>query len=83
MELYNYSGRQKVSRDIDTDFDEIKIENGQILMYSDAGCSIFTQSGHNRFFAAYEKEIVNLFYFSEFRRYLIITRDSFDKIRIS
>lgn len=83
MELYNYSGRQKVSRDIDADFDEIKIENSQILMYSDAGCSIFTQSGHNRFSAAYEKEIVNLFYFSEFRRYLIITRDSFDKIRIS
>lgn len=83
MELYNYSGRRRTSCDIDADFEEIKIENGQILMYSDEGCSIFTTSGRKRFSSGYEKEIADIFYFSEFRRYLIITRDSFDKIRIS
>ncbi len=83
MELYNYSGRRKASKDINAEFEEIKIENGQILMYSDKGCSIFTASGRNRFSADYEKEIADMFYFSEFRRYLIVTRDSFDKIRIS
>lgn len=83
MELYNYSGRKKASRDIDAEFDEIKVENGQILMYSDAGIYIFTASGRKRFSAAYEKEISDVFYFSEFRRYLVVTRNSFDKIRIS
>lgn len=83
MELYNYSGRRKASKDINAEFEEIKIENGQILMYSDKGFSIFTGSGRKRFAADYEKEITDLFYFSEFRRYLVVTRDSFDRIRIS
>lgn len=83
MELYNYSGKRTASKEINAEFDEIKIQNRQILMYSDEGCSIFTESGHERFSSAYEKEIADIYYFSEFRRYLIITRDSFDKIRIS
>ena len=83
MELYDYRGKRKAARDINAEFDEIKIENGQILMYSDSGCDIFTSSGRKRFSATYEKEITEVFYFSEFRRYLIVTRNSFDKIRIS
>lgn len=83
MELYNYRGKRKVSRNINADFDKIKIENGQILMYSDSGCDIFTSSGIKRFSSAYEKTIQGIFYFSEFRKYLVITEDSFDRIRIS
>lgn len=83
MELYNYSGKRSVQSEINAEFEKIKIENNQILMYSDEGCSIFTSAGRNRFSSAYEKEISDIFYFSEFRRYLVITRDSFDKIRIS
>lgn len=83
MELYNYHGKRKASRDINANFDEVKMENGQILMYSDRGCDIFTSSGRKRFSSAYEKTIEDIFYFSEFRKYLVITEDSFDRIRIS
>lgn len=82
MELYNYSGRRKASRGIEADFDKIKIQNGQILMYSDDHCDVFLTSGGKRFSSAYEKEIVDLFYFSEFRKYMVITQDSFDRIRV-
>ncbi len=83
LELYNYRGKKKTSRNIDAEFDEIRIRNGQILMYSDSECHIFTMSGTKRFESPYEKEIVDIFYFSEYRKYLVITRDSFDRIRIS
>lgn len=83
MELYNYRGKRKTSRDINAAFDTVKMENGQILMYNSGNCSVFTSSGQQRFASAYEKEIVEMFYFSEFRKYLIVTRDSFDRIRIS
>ncbi|MCD8346937.1 MAG: DUF5711 family protein [Lachnospiraceae bacterium] len=82
MELYNYRGKQKVSVGVDARFDEIKMENGQILMYTASSCTIYTKSGKLRFTSAYEKEIVDIFYFSEYRRYLVITNDSFDRIRI-
>ncbi|MDO4322564.1 MAG: DUF5711 family protein [Lachnospiraceae bacterium] len=83
MELYSYSGRKKASREMDAEFDKIKIQNGQILMYSDNHCDIFLSSGRKRFSSAYEKEIVDVFYFSEFRKYMVITQDSFDRIKVS
>lgn len=82
LELYNYRGKRKTSKDINADYDRVKLENGQILMYSSSGCSVFSTSGRKRFTSAYEKDIVEMFYFSEFRKYLIVTRDSFDRIRI-
>ena len=81
MELYNYSGRKKSSAKIDAKFDEIKIENGQILMYNDKSFDVFSKSGHQRFSSAYEKE-VGFFYFGEYLKYLVIAKVSFDKIRI-
>lgn len=82
MELYSYGGKRKASKKIDARFDNIKIENGQILMYSDRGFDVFTKSGRLRFSSAYEKAVEEFFYFGEFRKYLVITKDSFDKIRV-
>lgn len=83
LELYNYRARQETSRNINASFDEVRIQNDQILMYSDRECHVFTLNGRKRFESPYEKDIVELFYFSEFRKYLVITNDSFDRIRIS
>jgi hypothetical protein len=58
------------------------MENGQILMYTDKSCAVYTASGHLRFQGDYKKEIVGFYYFSEYRKYLVITNESFDRIRI-
>ena len=52
---------KKSSAKIDAKFDEIKIENGQILMYNDKGFDVFSKSGHQRFSSAYEKEVEGFF----------------------
>lgn len=83
MEIYNYSGKRKAKRFIDADFDEIKMQDGQILMFSEKECHIFSSSGRKRFESKYEKAMQDIFYFSSFRKYLVITNDSFDWIRIS
>ncbi len=82
MELYDYKGKRKAAREIDSSFQEIKMENGQILMYSDKALQVYSKSGRLKFSSAYEKEVVEFFYFGEFRKYMVITNDSFDKIRI-
>ncbi|MDO4298766.1 MAG: DUF5711 family protein [Lachnospiraceae bacterium] len=82
MELYNLRGKRKMKTELDRTFSRIKMENGQILMYNDKNCTVYTSSGHEKFSANYEKEVSGFFYFSEFRKYLVITRDSFDRIRI-
>ena len=82
MELYTQRGRRKAQGHLPGGFEEIKLENGQILVYSDSGLAVYTTSGRLKFSSPYEKEVEEFFYLSEFRRYLVITGDSFDRIRI-
>ncbi len=82
MELYNYQAKRKVSTGVDTEFSSVKIQNHRILLYTSSGCGVYTTGGKLQYSSSYEKEIVDIFYFDEFRRYLIITQDSFDRIRI-
>ena len=83
MEIYNYRGKRKAKRLVNADFDEVKMQDGQIIMFSAKECHVFTSSGRKRFDSPYEKAVQDIFYFSSFRKYLVITNDSFDWIRIS
>ena len=83
MEIYNYRGKRKAKRLVNADFDEVKMQDGQIIMFSEKECHVFTSSGRKRFDSPYEKAVQDIFYFSSFRKYLVITNDSFDWIRIS
>lgn len=83
MEIYNYRGKRKAKRLVNADFDEVKMQDGQIIMFSEKECHVFTASGRKRFDSPYEKTVQDIFYFSSFRKYLVITNDSFDRIRIS
>ena len=83
MEIYNYRGKRKARRLVNADFDEVKMQDGQIIMFSEKECHVFTSSGRKRFDSPYEKAVQDIFYFSSFRKYLVITNDSFDWIRIS
>ncbi len=82
MELYSQRGRKKAEGHLPGGFREIKLENGQILVYSDSSIAAYTTGGRLRFSSPYEKEVEEFFYFSEFRRYMVVTKDSFDRIRI-
>lgn len=82
MKLYTQRGRKKAECHIQGGFDEIKLENGQILVYSDSELAAYTTNGRLKFSSPYEKAVEEFFYLSEFRRYLVITGDSFDRIRI-
>ncbi len=82
MELYDYRGNRKTSTGVDAEFDTIRAQNGQILMFTSSSCSVYTKNGQLRYSSSYEKEVVDMYYFDEFRRYLVITQDSFDRIRI-
>ncbi len=82
MDIYNYNGKLKASTGVNAVYDSIKVEHNRILMFTSSSCCVYTTDGKLRYSASYEKEIVDMFYFDEFRRYLIVTGDSFDRIRI-
>lgn len=83
MELYQYSGKRIMQKEFDCDYTEVKMDRGEILLYDAKSCTIYTTSGVRRFTSVYEKPVSYFAKIPGFRKYLVITNDSMDRIRIS
>lgn len=83
MELYNYSGKRVMEKEFDCDYTEIRMDRGEILLYDAKNCVAYATSGVNRFISDYEKQVKYFGKIPGFRKYLVITNDSMDRIRIS
>ena len=83
MELYGYSGKRAIKKEFDCDYTEVKMDQGEILLYDAKNCIVYTVSGTNRFASDYEKQVEYFAKIPGFRKYLVITGDSMDHIRIS
>ena len=82
MELYRLNGKKRSETTLNAQYTTARLQNDQILLFDDRNMTVYTSSGHMRFQADYEKTIVDMFYLKEYRKYLVITPDSFDRIRI-
>ena len=83
MELYTYQGRRRLQEEFDTDFEQVKMERGEILLYDAKNCTVYTAWGTKRFSSDYEKQVNFFAKLPGFRSYLIVSNDSMDHIRIS
>lgn len=83
MELFNYSGKRIMQKEFDCDYAEIKMDRGEILLYDAKNCIVYTMSGTKHFSSDYEKQVEFFAKIPGFRKYLVITDDSMDRIRIS
>ena len=83
MELYTYQGRRRLQEEFDTDYEQVKMERGEILLYDAKNCTVYTAWGTKRFSSDYEKQVNYFTKLPGFRSYLIISNDSMDHIRIS
>lgn len=45
MDVYNRNGNQVLSKELDFDYDTIKVSNGQIILYNDTQWCIYTMKG--------------------------------------
>lgn len=83
MELYSYSGKKVMEKEFDCDYTEVKMDRGEILLYDAKDCTVYTTSGTRRLATDYEKQVEYFAKIPGFRKYLVITNDSMDRIRIS
>ncbi len=83
MELYQYGGRRVMETGFDDVYEEVKMDGGQILMYDAKNCSVYTTKGARHFSTDYEKQVAYFARLPGFRKYLVVTSDSMDQIRIS
>ena len=82
MELYRESGSKCFQTYFDMDYSDIKLCGDEIFLYSNSELTIYTTTGKLKYSASYEKQISDVIPAEGLGKYMIITPDSIDIIKI-
>lgn len=82
MEVYNNSGSRVMDTDFNFNYTGTRMDNGEILVYDEKNLYSYRTSGRQKLNTAYNKEVVYFAKMSGFHKYLVITADSMDQIKV-
>jgi len=82
LQAYNYKGRQILNLEFDFEYTDIKMNDDEIIFYDTSEVNIYRTSGKQKLSTRYDKEITSFDPLSGFHKYLVVTEDSIDQIRI-
>lgn len=82
LRLYNTSGKQTLSKDFNGDYGNVKLSDGQIIMYDGNNCSIFLKSGIQKFEGEIETNIREIFPIMGVNKYIVINANGMENVRL-
>ncbi|MGN0354160.1 MAG: DUF5711 family protein [Muricoprocola sp.] len=82
LEIYRTNGTKCTTQYFNMDYTGIKFADDQVIMYNGSDIAIYTVGGKKVFQATYEKPVTDVIKTGGFRRYVVITEESADTIRI-
>ncbi|MEI3139390.1 MAG: DUF5711 family protein [Lachnospiraceae bacterium] len=82
VEVYRENGSRRFQAYFDMEYTQIKICGEEIFFYNGTELMIYTTSGKLKYLAEYEKQITDVIPSEGLGKYMIITPDSVDTIKI-
>lgn len=82
IDAYSYSGRHLMKSDFNFEYEDVRMEAGEILLHDSGNLYVYRTSGKQKLAAGYDKEVLYFRQVKGLRDYLVITPDSLDRIRI-
>ncbi len=82
LRLYNTSGKEVLTKEIADTYDKVKISNGQVILYDGKKCSIYKVNGIHRFEGTMDDDILEILPVSGVNRYVVMTADGLDFVRL-
>lgn len=82
MELYRKNGTKCFQTYFDMEYSEVKIHGEEVFLYNSSETMIYTTAGKLKYSAAYDKQISEVIPAEGLGKYMIITPDSVDIIKI-
>ena len=83
MDVYGFSGKRTMQAACDFEYSGVSMAGGEILLYDTANLHVYRASGRPKLDVSYGKEVRYFAQAKGLRKYLVITEDSMDQIRIS
>ena len=82
MELYRKNGTKCFQTYFDMEYSEVKIHGEEVFLYNSSEIMIYTTAGKLKYSAAYDKQVSEVIPAEGLGKYMIITPDSVDIIKI-
>lgn len=82
MQVYNMNGKKLMQKYFDLDYDSISFKKDKIVMFNEQEFAVYKLNGQKQFEGMYRKPIQDIMDVRGFRKYMIITQDSADLIRL-
>ncbi len=82
ISAYNLGGRTLMTENIDYEFSDIRLENGEILLRNAGRIYAIRTSGKQKVAIEYEKEVNYFASLPGLRDYLVITPESMDRVKL-
>ena len=83
LEVYNTNGKQITSVVVDKEYKDMKIMDGQIMMYDGKLCSIYHKNGVHKYEGKVEENILEIFPISGLNKYMMINASGFHEVQLA
>lgn len=82
LELYNLNGRKVMTKNVDFDYDNVRMIGEEIVFTGGTECRIYTVKGKQKFSYTFQKNVVDLIPTGYGRRYIILYDNGSEVIRL-
>lgn len=83
LRLYRTDGKQKMTADLDREYSNLKVADGQVLLFEENQCAIFNDAGVCKFQGTMEMYVTDIFPVTGFHKYMVINADGFQEIQLA
>lgn len=83
LRMYRFNGKQVMSVSVEGEYTDIKVADGQVLLYDERKCAIYNDIGICKFEGALEMQVIDMFEISGLNKYMVISANGFQEIRLA
>lgn len=83
LRLYRLNGKQKMSVQLDGEYESIKISKGQVLLNDGNKCAIYNSQGICKFEGVMEMNIMDIYPIVGMNKYMVISANGFQEIQLA
>lgn len=83
LNIYNTQGKMLSSMAVEKEYANLKVEDGQVIMYDGQMCSIYMKNGIHKFEGKMDENILEIFPTSGLNKYIVINASGFHEAELA
>ncbi len=83
LHVYNMKGKELATADVEKEYTNIRVVDGQIILYDGQLCSIYMKNGIHKYEGKMDESIMEIFPIAGLNKYMVINASGFQEVRLA